>query len=162
MMALLSIHPETRRTLSENDRQWPFKLAMRAVATLFAFIAMVLFAASTDMTKKNYGGNDWVDGMPLTPVSEIKSRSSVFFRPWNEQKGKGVDTQTAFKSYLSFTSSTTLIISLLGSSRPLLQPHRPGLQLSLPQSAPDPSRLACGCRSPHLGSRNPIDRSVRW
>ncbi|KAL6714507.1 hypothetical protein ACLMJK_007932 [Lecanora helva] len=62
------INPETRRTLNENDRRWPLKLGMRAVATLFAFIAMVLFAATTDISKRNYGGNDWVDGMPLAPV----------------------------------------------------------------------------------------------
>ena len=42
---------------------------MRAVATLFAFVAMVLFATATDLTKRNYGGNDWVDGLPLAPVS---------------------------------------------------------------------------------------------
>lgn len=59
---------ETRRRLSEHDRRWPFKLGMRAVATLFAFIAMILFAVTTSESKKNYGGNDWVDGMPLAPV----------------------------------------------------------------------------------------------
>ena len=74
-MALLAVHPETRRTLSENDRRWPIKLGMRGVATLFAFIAMILFAATTNISKKNYGGNDWVDGMPLAPVSKDQSQS---------------------------------------------------------------------------------------
>lgn len=70
-MALLSITPDTRRTLSENDRRWPTKLGMRAVATLFAFVAMILFAVTTNLTKLNYGGNDWVDSLPLAPVSTI-------------------------------------------------------------------------------------------
>ena len=71
-MAFLSITPETRRSLTENDRRWPFKLGMRAVATLFAFIAMILFADVTNLSKINYGGNDWVDGMPLAPVSTVR------------------------------------------------------------------------------------------
>jgi len=70
-MALLSITPDTRRALSDNDRRWPIKLGMRAVATLFAFVAMILFAVTTNLTKLNYGGNDWVDGLPLAPVSTI-------------------------------------------------------------------------------------------
>lgn len=44
-------------------------MGMRAVATLFAFVAMILFAATTNVSKQNYGGNDWVDGLPLAPVS---------------------------------------------------------------------------------------------
>ena len=67
-MASLSISPETRRTLREHDRRWPIKLGMRVVATFFAFIAMILFADVTNRSKLNYGGNDWVDGMPLAPV----------------------------------------------------------------------------------------------
>jgi len=70
-MALLSITPDTRRALSEHDRRWPTKLGMRAVATLFAFVAMILFAVTTNLTKLNYGGNDWVDSLPLAPVSTI-------------------------------------------------------------------------------------------
>ena len=46
----------------------PIKLGMRAFATLFAFIAMILFAVTISSTRLNYGGNDWVDGMPLAPV----------------------------------------------------------------------------------------------
>ena len=59
---------ETRRRLNEHDRWWPLKFGLRAVATLYAFIAMVIFAATTSETKKYYGGNNWVDGMPLAPV----------------------------------------------------------------------------------------------
>ncbi|KAK4697807.1 metal transporter CNNM, partial [Lecanoromycetidae sp. Uapishka_2] len=29
---------------------------------------MILFAVTTSLSKSNYGGNDWVDGMPLAPV----------------------------------------------------------------------------------------------
>jgi len=42
---------------------------MRALAIPLAFIAMTLFAVTTNVSKLNYGGNDWVDGMPLAPVS---------------------------------------------------------------------------------------------
>ena len=68
MSPSLPLPAETRRRLNEHDRRWPLKFGLRAVATLFAFIAMVIFAATTSESKKNYGGNDWVDGMPLAPV----------------------------------------------------------------------------------------------
>ncbi|KAL2044897.1 hypothetical protein N7G274_002672 [Stereocaulon virgatum] len=68
MSPSLPLPAETRRRLDEHDRRWPFKFGLRAVATLFAFIAMVIFAATISESKKNYGGNDWVDGMPLAPV----------------------------------------------------------------------------------------------
>lgn len=64
----LPINVETRRRLNEYDRRWPIKFGMRAVATVFAFIAMILFAVTTSLSKTNYGGNDWVDGLPLAPV----------------------------------------------------------------------------------------------
>lgn len=67
-MAILNIPAETRRRLNEHDQRWPIKFGMRAVATLFAFIAMILFAVTISLTRQNYGGNDWVDGMPLAPV----------------------------------------------------------------------------------------------
>ena len=51
---------------------------MRAVATLFAFIAMIVFAVTTSESKKNYGGNDWVDGMPLAPVCPTSFVASSF------------------------------------------------------------------------------------
>ncbi len=64
----MPIPAETRRRLNENDRRWPIKFGMRAVATFFAFIAMILFAVTTNLSKMKYGGNDWVDGMPIAPV----------------------------------------------------------------------------------------------
>ena len=67
----LPLPAETRRCLDEHDRRWPVKFGMRAFSTFLAFIAMILFAVTTSLSKKNYGGNDWVDGMPLAPVSEI-------------------------------------------------------------------------------------------
>lgn len=68
-MARLPITSEVRRTMSEQDRRWPVKFGMRAVAIPLAFIAMILFAVTTSLSKQNYGGDDWVDGMPLAPVS---------------------------------------------------------------------------------------------
>ena len=68
-MARLPIPVETRRRLNEDDRRWPIKLGLRALAIPFAFIAMVLFAVATSLSKQNYGGNDWTDGLPLAPVS---------------------------------------------------------------------------------------------
>ena len=59
---------DTRRRLDEEDRRWPFKLALRAFAAFLAVPAMILFAASTSLSTQYYGGNDWVDGMPLAPV----------------------------------------------------------------------------------------------
>ena len=72
-----SLTPETCRALRENDRRWPIHFGLRAVATLFAFIAMVLFAVTTNLSKINYGGNDWVDGMPLAPVSVGLRRDGI-------------------------------------------------------------------------------------
>ena len=68
-MARLPISVETRRQLNDHDRRWPIKLGLRALAIPFAFIAMILFAVSTSLTRLNYGGNDWTDGLPLAPVS---------------------------------------------------------------------------------------------
>ena len=68
MAPSLRMPAETRRQLNEHDRRWPFNLGMRAAATLFAFIAMILFATCTNLSKQHYGGNDWVDAMPLAPV----------------------------------------------------------------------------------------------
>ena len=65
------ITAETRRRMNEDDRRWPIKFGMRAVSTFFAFIAMILFAVTTSLSKKNYGGNDWVDGLPLAPVCRM-------------------------------------------------------------------------------------------
>ena len=67
-MAPTIISPETRRQLNSEDRRWPIKLGLRALAIPFAFIAMILFAVTTSQTKLNYGGNDWTDGLPLAPV----------------------------------------------------------------------------------------------
>lgn len=68
-MARLPIPPETRRQLNDDDRRWPVKFGLRALAMFFAFIAMILFAVVTSSSKLNYGGNDWTDGLPLAPVS---------------------------------------------------------------------------------------------
>lgn len=67
-MARLPITAETRRALTEYDPRWPLKLGMRAVATFFAFIDLLLFPIATGLSIKNYGGSDWVDGMPIAPV----------------------------------------------------------------------------------------------
>ena len=77
-MARLPISVETRRRLSEDDRRWPIKLGLRALAIPFALIAMILFAVTTALSKKNYGGNDWTDGLPLAPVSGM---SRLFYNP---------------------------------------------------------------------------------
>ena len=68
-MARLPISIETRRQLNANDRRWPIKLGLRTLAIPFALIAMILFAVTTSLSKLNYGGNDWTDGLPLAPVS---------------------------------------------------------------------------------------------
>ncbi|KAF6228169.1 hypothetical protein HO133_007899 [Letharia lupina] len=67
-MARMSISAETRRQLNDHDRRWPIKLGLRALAVPLAFIAMILFAVTTSVSKMNYGGNDWTDGLPLAPV----------------------------------------------------------------------------------------------
>ncbi len=83
MARLLS--SETRRRLGENDPRWPIKLGMRAFAIPLAFIAMILFAVTTNVSKLNYGGDDWVDGMPLAPVS-VKI---LFLRPSCDHETSG-------------------------------------------------------------------------
>ena len=77
-MARLPISVETRQRLNEDDRRWPIKLGLRALAIPFAFIAMILFAVTTALSKKNYGGNDWTDGLPLAPVCWM---SRLFYSP---------------------------------------------------------------------------------
>ncbi|CAF9916791.1 hypothetical protein IMSHALPRED_003295 [Imshaugia aleurites] len=67
-MARMRISPETRQQLNQHDRRWPLKLGLRALAIPLAFIAMILFAVATSVSKLNYGGNDWTDGLPLAPV----------------------------------------------------------------------------------------------
>ena len=79
MAPSLPLPAETRRQLNEDDRRWPFKLGMRAVATLFAFIAMILFATCTNLSKIHYGGNDWVDAMPLAPVCSFRILAALSF-----------------------------------------------------------------------------------
>lgn len=76
----LPLPAETQRALTEHDRRWPIKLSMRAVATFFAFIAMILFAVTTSLSKLNYGGNDWVDGLPLAPVCCALNPSAAILR----------------------------------------------------------------------------------
>lgn len=67
-MARLPISLETRRQLNDDDRRWKIKLRLRALAIPLAIIAMILFAVTTSLSKLNYGGNDWTDGLPLAPV----------------------------------------------------------------------------------------------
>ena len=54
--------------MSSELRQQPL-LALRALNIPFSLIAMILFAVTTSVSKLNYGGNDWTDGLPLAPVS---------------------------------------------------------------------------------------------
>lgn len=71
---------ETRRRLYENDAKWPVKLILRAIATIFAFLGMILFAVATSLTNQNFinlsGGGDWTDGMTLAPVRPANPRPS--------------------------------------------------------------------------------------
>lgn len=64
----LPLPAETRRCLHEQDHRWYVKFILRAVAILFALVSMILFAVTVSLSKANYGGNDWVDGLPLAPV----------------------------------------------------------------------------------------------
>ncbi|KAL9099397.1 MAG: hypothetical protein Q9163_005095 [Psora crenata] len=59
---------ETRRTLNESDRRWPVQFGMRAVAAFLSFIGTIIFAVTISISKQNYGGSDWVDGMPIAPL----------------------------------------------------------------------------------------------
>ncbi|KAL9638150.1 MAG: hypothetical protein Q9164_001744 [Protoblastenia rupestris] len=68
MAPSLPLPAETRRTLNEHDHRWPFKFGIRAIATLFSFIGIVIFASTVSLSKKYYGGNDWVDGLPIGPL----------------------------------------------------------------------------------------------
>lgn len=88
-MARLPITSEVRRTMSEQDRRWPVKFGMRAVAIPLAFIAMILFAVTTSLSKQNYGGDDWVDGMPLAPVSAKIQILPPFLRPFLRHETSG-------------------------------------------------------------------------
>ena len=73
-MAWNPIAEETRRRLQEDDPRWKSKAILRVVATVCAFIAMVLFAVAVAMTLHwadiwNDGiGGDWANGMALAPV----------------------------------------------------------------------------------------------
>ena len=67
-MPALRLPPETRRQLGNDDRRWPIKLGMRATVIPLAFIAMILFAVATSLTRQDFGGNDWTDAFPLAPV----------------------------------------------------------------------------------------------
>ncbi|MCJ1303697.1 hypothetical protein MMC08_006507 [Hypocenomyce scalaris] len=63
---------ETRRRLYEGDAKWPVKIILRAIATFFAFLAMILFAVATSLENQNFidldGPGDWTDGMTLAPI----------------------------------------------------------------------------------------------
>ena len=63
---------ETRRRAYEEDPKWPAKAVLRILATVFALIAMPLFAAAISYTDGSYinttGPGDWTDGLALAPV----------------------------------------------------------------------------------------------
>jgi len=67
MAPMLSI--ETRRRLSE--RRWHVKAVLRILATLFAFLGMIMFAVSINITDTYFPSpsGDWLDGLPLASVS---------------------------------------------------------------------------------------------
>ena len=60
---------ETRRNLDERDRRWLVEFCLRAFTAGLSFLGILLLAVTVEMTKDNYGGNDWVDGFPIAPVS---------------------------------------------------------------------------------------------
>ena len=70
---------ETRRRLYEGDTKWPVKIILRAIATFFAFLAMILFAVATSLENQNFidldGPGDWTDGMTLAPVRQAAPSS---------------------------------------------------------------------------------------
>lgn len=78
-MAYGPLTVETRRRLYEEDAKWPLKAILRIIATVSAFLAMILLAASVSLANKNfvdpYGQNasDWMDGMALAPVRTLPS-----------------------------------------------------------------------------------------
>lgn len=54
--------------ISSELRQQPMKLGLRVLNIPFAFTAMILYAYTTSVSKLNYSGDDWTDGLPLAPV----------------------------------------------------------------------------------------------
>ena len=129
-MARIPLSVETRRQLYDYDRRWPIKLGLRALAIPFAFIAMILFAATTSVTKLNYGGNDWTDGLPLAPVSS--------------------------KSLQLFCTSTTMTITCASRNIHVNARSNPSVQilyltayLTLSSAGPPCPPLRPSCHLPH-------------
>ena len=50
LMPRLPIREESQRHLTEGDRKWKPKAALRIISTFLAFLAMILFAVCTGMT----------------------------------------------------------------------------------------------------------------
>ena len=79
--------PEQRQRLRHADTKWKSKAWLRGGCTLFAFLAMCLFAAAVAQTLdwvRNAGlggGNDWQDGMCLAPVCRSKI-DCIIFKLW--------------------------------------------------------------------------------
>ena len=69
MASKMTLPADTRRALSDHDRKWRIHFGIRAFAAFLAFIAMIIFAVTVHQSKEYYGGNDWVDGFPVAPVS---------------------------------------------------------------------------------------------
>ena len=141
-MARLPISVETRRRLSEDDRRWPIKLVLRALAIPCALIAMILFAVTTGLSKKNYGGNDWTDGLPLAPVSWM---SRLFYSPslWHRIVPESL-SHAPLETWMSFhniPSSITNVMTLFDRL------HDPGIVRSYSPSCTTLSSSSSLCTS---------------
>ncbi|KAL9126820.1 MAG: hypothetical protein Q9217_004194 [Psora testacea] len=91
MATSLRLPPETRRTLNEHDPRWAIKFGMRAAAAFFSLIGMIIFAVTVSLSKQNYGGNDWVDGMPIAPLLiSLLYNPILFFLTLYDRHGKPI------------------------------------------------------------------------
>ena len=152
-MARLPISVETRRQLDDHDCRWPIKLGLRAITIPFAIIAMILFAVSTSLTRLNYGGNDWTDGLPLAPVSWMLPRlcRKLQHFPLCAPLETRMEMQHIHHRCFDLHSAAYMTLVSAGPPRPLLRLPRP-LPHSIPASRPPhPPWMECRSRSPHLG-----------
>ena len=150
LMPRLPIREESQRHLTEGDRKWKPKAALRIISTFLAFLAMILFAVSTGMTVRwenvwdNGIGNDWTDGMPLAPVCDCQR--------WRRIEAPVSRSQEQYPANSSTPS---------GSPCPSVQPHCALPTHPLPPRQGLPPRLRRRHRPNHLGALSPKHRLLR-
>ena len=82
MAPQLSLPADARRAINDHDRRWRIHFGIRAIAALFSFIGLIIFAVTVKQSKDAYGGNDWADGFPIAPVSRRSFPWAVAIEFW--------------------------------------------------------------------------------